>query len=355
VSGPRDPWAVALHDQLGAAFDDVVEMWVAEAVQLKLTGGRPVLAGPAARVLAAFERRDKDGALQWCKHLRPESPQPAVWLAWRPGRLYCGPCMVQLPPLSGREDRRCDACRSVQSKITQCRSMAPGRLLPERTGKPAEARPPVVLMYGLCGRCRARTEAESKRAAAAAPVRFCLPAFGRRLGAEEAASLRTAVEVARHYARGEHEEMVAEATAPGAHLHRVTWGLLVLAMYGLEGVIATAETDPGAARPTFEEVLGRMTEMPARWETHPLIKYPAELTAGARKAAALIRRARAGDRRALSGVAKDARDLTIGGLLLLGSIPALATVAGVASDPEQVWAVMREAIDYWATVTGEDW
>jgi hypothetical protein len=348
MSRQRTPSATAFYDQLAAAYDSTLDMHIADSTQLELTGRMPLSAGPAGRIAAEFRRRDEEGSLQWCRHLRPESPRPAIWLAWRPGRLYCGPCMAQLPPLSSKEDRRCDACRSVQPKIHPCRAMIPARLLPERAGKPEETRPPAVIMYGLCGRCKARSVTEGKLAAAAVPVRFRMPAFGRPLTADETAGLSAAVAVARHFTRGEPEEMLAAVTAPGVDSYRVTWGLLILVRYALEGVLQLAEYDPQAGPPSFEEVLTQITGTGARWRDNPLIKFPGEMAAGTREAAGIILRIRAGDQEALSAIVPDWRAVTLGGLCLIAAVAELAVMAGLAGEQEQVWSVMLEEIASWS-------
>jgi hypothetical protein len=219
------------------------------------------------KIIDAFTGQDDAGTLTWCRHLKPGAPAPAAWQPWHPGRLYCMPCLLALPRLTSKEDRRCDACRTIVSSIHPARFLVPARQMPARPGKPPGARPPVVIMYGLCGRCLARHKAITAELMATASSRFRFPPAGRHVSPREASSFRTALTAARALADDDKDAMVQHLVGDGDPL-RVLWAAVHLTIILLHTVIDQAEWVKDCTPPTPEDILATIPVTFQRWESY---------------------------------------------------------------------------------------
>jgi hypothetical protein len=124
--------------------------------QSQVTDSVPGGDSPTGPVGVLFTRLLSDATedrLHRCRHLRPERPQPAIWLSWLPDRIYCISCAIRLPELSARDDYRCDACGYVGSSLRHATTLITGSRLPQRRGKPVEWRPPIIARASVCVRC----------------------------------------------------------------------------------------------------------------------------------------------------------------------------------------------------------
>jgi hypothetical protein len=95
----------ALADQLRAAEMHAAETLVAESMHLGSRGTEPPFdpergTGPVRKIIDRFRQADESGQLSWCRHLKPGSPQPAAWQAWRPSRMPGRPSIKREPTSS---------------------------------------------------------------------------------------------------------------------------------------------------------------------------------------------------------------------------------------------------------------
>jgi hypothetical protein len=312
------------------------------------------LTGPDRKIIDAFRQRDESGGLSWCRHLKPGSPQPAVWLAWRPSRLYCLPCVPRLPQISSKEDRRCDACRTIVPKIHPCRMMAPARPLPARQGKPEEVRPPVIMMYGLCGRCRARGAAARAELVDSTPCRFRLLPVAQQAPPQAADLFRAAVALTRAVDAHDQDAIVA---AGGSHDPRqLLWATAHLVIAVTETLGAQGEWREDAAPPDPAELWESIPATLHRWEGYGPdtgLSFP-ELRQHCGAAVGLIKRVHRGEREALADLTTVAAAVPVlaGAAYVLAAVVSMPVVANLAGNAEQVWAAVLEGIDRWES--GDD-
>lgn len=305
--------------------------------------------GPVRKIVDRFRQADESDQMTWCRHLKPGSPQPAVWQAWRPSRLYCMPCTAQLPPLSGKEDRRCDACRWVGTKIWPQRMMVPGRSLAARAGKPEEARPPLMLMFGLCGRCHARAKAAAAEVAAATPCKLRIPPAGRPVTAAEATNFRTALMLVRAIGEGDREkaaDLFAEAS-----LLQLLWAIVTLVIVLTRAFRRQAEWAAGAVAPGAAELWDMIPATLARWDSYgPAAGLSSlELRDYCNTAVKLIKQVHRGDDDAFAQFTtyEAAAPALAGAGWILTALTQWPVQAGLAATGDQVWAELLDGIARW--------
>ena len=344
----------SLADQLQAAEMHASDVVLMEGLHLGAHGNEPPFhiergTGPVRKVVDRFRQADESGQMTWCRHLKPGSPQPATWQAWRPSRLYCGPCMVKLPPLSSKEDRRCDACRWVGTKIWPQRMMVPGRSLPAREGKPGETRPPVILMFGLCGRCQARAKAAAAELAEATPCRFRLPPAGRPMTAAEIGLFRMAATLARAVGEGNREK-AADLPAE-TNLLELLWATAALVISMTRAFLGQAdwhsETGPPELRELWDEIPAALT----RWDAYGPeagLARP-ELRDYCAAAVDLVKQIDRGDPDVFAPFTtyKAAAPVLAGMVWILAAIVQWPMRAGLAATEDQVWAELLDGITRW--------
>jgi hypothetical protein len=344
------PARQALRDQADAAYAECLDRSIAGRI-LADGGIDPSQAGfisfqhsagPAMKIVDVFRSRDNEDTFTYCKHLRKDAPQPAAWQAWRPGRLYCGPCLVSLPRLSSKEDRRCDACGWIGGSITPGNLTVPAKDLPERAGKPAQIRPPVTIFYGLCGRCMAAERADKDRVIALTPVRLDFSLL-HSPGPGERAVYLAALEVSRMLsgsgARGT-AEFFARDDLPA--VNHVAWGLVNLCILVTGSIARYATPADGDDQPSFPFILRSFTDLTARMVENPVIRFDRAIAGCIRKTAALIVSIHDGDYDAFSRLNGTGQaEITVGASYLLEMAIGAMIPAGLAGSPQQV----REMLD----------
>jgi hypothetical protein len=348
----------ALADQLQAAEMHASDLLLSDCLHLGVRGTEPPFnaqqgTGPVRKVADRFRRTDEAAEMTWCRHLKPDSPQPAVWQAWRPSRLYCASCVAHLPPLSGKDDRRCDGCRWVGTKIWPHRMMMPGRSLPARSGKPEEARPPVMLMFGLCGRCQAKAKAAAAEVAAATPCKLRIPPAGRPVTAAEATDFRTALMLARAIGEGD-KEKAADLPAK-ADLLQLLWATVMLVIVLTTESLHQAEWAPDAVPPEPAELWDMFPATLARWDSYgPAAGLSSKkLQDYCNTAVKLIKQVHRGDDYAFTQFTtrEAAIPALAGAEWILAAITQWPVQAGLAATADQVWAEMLGAIGRWESST----
>lgn len=146
---------LALIDQAQAATTHSYNAILATVRQVDggtMTHVRP---GPASeRMLGKYSQRALSGRLAMCPHIDPRAPQPAVWLAWAPGRIRCAPCAAKTAErVLSNESHRCDHCHRIAVRITSVAIPLPA-IVVNLPKLPAFAMPPVQIQFGLCLTCR---------------------------------------------------------------------------------------------------------------------------------------------------------------------------------------------------------
>jgi hypothetical protein len=134
-----------------AGLDSADAGGASQVTDAVLGGDSPT--GPVGELFTRLLADVTGDRLRRCRHLRPEYPQPAIWLSWLPSRIYCISCAIRLPELSARDDHRCDACGYVGSSLRHATTLITGSRLPQRAGKPVEWRPPIIARASVCVRC----------------------------------------------------------------------------------------------------------------------------------------------------------------------------------------------------------
>jgi hypothetical protein len=343
------PGRVGLYDQMDAAYAATIDGHVALGIlnQADRKGQTGFFhyeqsRGPTKAIVDEFTRRDDKDTLYWCRHLRPDAPQPATWQAWRPDRLYCITCVNGLPQLSGKEDRRCDACGHVGHVVTPCMLSTPAKILPGREGKPAEARPPVTLMFGLCKRCDEASQADAARVQTETRARLRLPGSDSPLDAPQAAAYRTAVTVTRCWAARDQEGLEAALLREGLAPNQLLWGQVNLIVLITDAILDQAEFREEAVPPSFDEILASFTGSLDRWVSHPVIKFPGELADMCDRARRIIMHIKRGDFAPFEELdATGAMLVAVGAMVLLLAAADAAIPAGLAASADQVWQVVE--------------
>lgn len=360
--GRPDPGRTALRDQLAAAERETYA--IGAAFRMSAGEGHMAfasfddLAGPVGTIARMFLTRADSPGFRWCKHLKRNAPAPAVWMPWHPDRLYCVPCSVALPPLSSKEDRRCDNCGVIRSRITPNQITAPAAELPQRPGMPPEARPAVTITFGLCNRCmaaakdaQARSERERRRSFRLAPA-------GRPILAREAEALRVAVLIARMQGEYDdqaraagHQEITERAIAGGTGLPHVLWGAVTLIRMMATTLLAAGDGPPAPRSVLWDEIgrdIRRLSQMSRDPRVRPDAVVSETLELDCRRAVALVRRSDAGDDEAFGSVPPgDVPHVLTGATFLLRSLIPTAVLLGLAYPEAEVWTGILASIDQW--------
>jgi hypothetical protein len=140
--------ATAVLDQVQAASRDARSL-IDQASTIGTYLHRTDNPGPVVRgVLDRIRKDTRSKRIRVCRHLAGRGPGVSWSFAWRPGKLFCMRCAVDvLRDVRGTvEDRTCDHCRRVVPHLT--------------AGMTAAG--PFVIIFGVCGSCLA-----AERAAAA--------------------------------------------------------------------------------------------------------------------------------------------------------------------------------------------
>jgi hypothetical protein len=162
-SMPTDPRLVALLDQAGAADAETTSLIQATVQALASLGETPEQVSARAfhrriqrRMSKALRGTLEAGTSPVCPHMRIDAPAPAVWLAWKPGRLRCVMCAGRASERIGgtREDHTCDSCRRYSPRQLKWGAYTLPPLL--ASIDPPLITPPVIVHYGICGRCDRR-------------------------------------------------------------------------------------------------------------------------------------------------------------------------------------------------------
>lgn len=134
-----DPRYVEYMRTLAQGPRETADVLTGEYVKRPAAGGK---------VLGRLAELAETGDLGMCVHVRSLAPQPALWLAWFPGKLRCRACAAAASArITGTAaDRTCDACGHVGAGISSMSQLTP----------PVEHMQVVVrilVIFGLCKRC----------------------------------------------------------------------------------------------------------------------------------------------------------------------------------------------------------
>ena len=153
--------ATSLLDQAQAATDHAHGILHNIAIRC---GGRETWRTPgkvstalAARMQTRMLTQAEAGVPTLCEHLSFVRPAPSYWLAYAPGKLRCGPCAQRAARrIRGTsEDQRCDHCRRPARPGIHPAATALPAMVVDIAPMPLTGLPPIVLMFGLCGPCKA--------------------------------------------------------------------------------------------------------------------------------------------------------------------------------------------------------
>lgn len=145
------PAAAALIDQAHAAANHGAQLFADTAQRVNATVDLTVPTGARAAILNRLSQMSFSGQVTGCPHLRPTSPQPQFWAAWKPGRIRCAGCLgLAAVAIKGTaEDRRCDHCQRIVPTIYSCQMLLPGYVLPDLLLSSG----PTLITFGLCPPC----------------------------------------------------------------------------------------------------------------------------------------------------------------------------------------------------------
>jgi hypothetical protein len=129
-------------------------VWCAREGADRMTRVCGVVAGDPAQppaVVAILERFQADldaDRIRLCAHARRLAPAGVTWFAWLPGRVRCRSCeAVAVAAIKGtREDRRCDVCGSIRTRVR-------GLLLPLPPVLIRGVLLPTLVTFGACQSC----------------------------------------------------------------------------------------------------------------------------------------------------------------------------------------------------------
>ncbi len=133
-----NPYATHLIDQLAAASEDAVH----KLHRLGEHAGEPITYRVSPWITAQVADlgvRLLTRRVRHCEHVDLAAPTVMLAAAWRPGRLWCGPCLVaEGERMRGTaEDQTCDVCQTVVEVVHPV-TVAAG---------------PVLFHFGACEGC----------------------------------------------------------------------------------------------------------------------------------------------------------------------------------------------------------
>lgn len=165
-AGAEQPGDMDLADEWMAAVDPKYWVYAAhlarapKSVKDMFTDARPieVTTGADKRIKQQFADLAKSGELGMCVHVRHQAPRAARWMSWSPGKLRCVECaeLVCREIRGTPEDRRCDACGHIGTRIHKLST-----LIPASTYK--EVLVPILIFFGLCNHCAGIDPADKER------------------------------------------------------------------------------------------------------------------------------------------------------------------------------------------------